>query len=119
MQCPNCRLINPDNAVRCDCGYDFGSGVVKESYLVKEFRRRHPDTAVWLRESARRDYKMAAICLLAGIIVTVGSYFLRVRSRGAYMVFYGPVVYGVFMLARGVRRMKSAREVLSSNHRAK
>ena len=23
MQCPNCKLINPPGAVRCDCGYDF------------------------------------------------------------------------------------------------
>lgn len=23
MDCPNCRLINPPEAERCDCGYDF------------------------------------------------------------------------------------------------
>src|SRR5271169_4896335 len=23
--CPNCKLINPPDAVRCDCGYDFAS----------------------------------------------------------------------------------------------
>ena len=23
MECPNCRLINPEKAERCDCGYDF------------------------------------------------------------------------------------------------
>ena len=23
MECPNCRLINPDTAERCDCGYSF------------------------------------------------------------------------------------------------
>ena len=33
MKCPNCRLINPDTALRCDCGYDFQSKQVKESYL--------------------------------------------------------------------------------------
>ncbi len=25
MKCPNCGLINPDDAVRCGCGYDFGT----------------------------------------------------------------------------------------------
>jgi len=25
MQCPNCNLINPPDALRCDCGYDFSS----------------------------------------------------------------------------------------------
>jgi hypothetical protein len=28
MECPNCHLINPDTALRCDCGYDFASGLV-------------------------------------------------------------------------------------------
>ena len=25
MDCPNCGLINPDGAERCDCGFDFHS----------------------------------------------------------------------------------------------
>jgi uncharacterized RDD family membrane protein YckC len=28
MQCSRCGLINPPNAVRCDCGYDFETGAV-------------------------------------------------------------------------------------------
>lgn len=34
MECPKCGLINPDSAVRCDCGYDFALGTEKESYLT-------------------------------------------------------------------------------------
>ena len=26
MDCPTCGLANPPEAVRCDCGYDFGAG---------------------------------------------------------------------------------------------
>jgi len=37
--CPSCHLANPDSGLRCDCGYDFPSGVVKESYLPLEERR--------------------------------------------------------------------------------
>jgi hypothetical protein len=33
MDCPNCGLVNPDTAQRCDCGYDFYAKTVKESYL--------------------------------------------------------------------------------------
>lgn len=32
MKCPTCRLINPDTALRCDCGYDFQSGKMERPY---------------------------------------------------------------------------------------
>lgn len=34
-KCPNCGLLNLETATRCDCGYDFPSGQMKESYLNK------------------------------------------------------------------------------------
>ena len=34
MNCPRCGLINPGTAQRCDCGYDFLSKSVQESYLL-------------------------------------------------------------------------------------
>jgi hypothetical protein len=35
MKCPKCGLINADSALRCDCGYDFETGLVKESFIKK------------------------------------------------------------------------------------
>jgi cell division protein FtsW (lipid II flippase) len=34
VKCPNCRLENPPDALRCDCAYDFPSGTQKASYLT-------------------------------------------------------------------------------------
>ena len=34
MKCPNCGLMNPDSAMRCDCGYDFVSQQIEESFLA-------------------------------------------------------------------------------------
>ncbi len=34
MKCPKCGLINPDTALRCDCGYDFASKEMRESYVA-------------------------------------------------------------------------------------
>ena len=31
-ECPVCRLINPDIAERCDCGYDFATHRIAASY---------------------------------------------------------------------------------------
>jgi hypothetical protein len=36
MKCPNCGLINPDSALRCDCGYDFNSSKIEKSYIPKK-----------------------------------------------------------------------------------
>jgi hypothetical protein len=38
--CPKCKLVNPDTAERCDCGYDFASGTMQNSYLTDRDRRR-------------------------------------------------------------------------------
>ena len=35
-KCPNCGLINPPEAQRCDCGYDFRLGKVATSYLTSK-----------------------------------------------------------------------------------
>lgn len=32
-RCPKCGLYNPDNAQRCDCGYDFNLQSMQDSYL--------------------------------------------------------------------------------------
>ena len=32
-KCPTCNLINPFSALRCDCGYDFSTQTMQESYL--------------------------------------------------------------------------------------
>jgi|GEM_PF-2413635 hypothetical protein len=36
MKCPLCDLENPQNTIRCDCGYDFASRQLKDSLLPQE-----------------------------------------------------------------------------------
>ncbi len=32
MDCPHCGLVNPPDAQRCDCGYDFTTKTLKEPH---------------------------------------------------------------------------------------
>jgi hypothetical protein len=36
MKCPGCKLINPDTARRCDCGYDFETKTVERRFLSEK-----------------------------------------------------------------------------------
>jgi hypothetical protein len=36
MKCPRCGLINPENAQRCDCGYDFVTHSVERPYFKQK-----------------------------------------------------------------------------------
>ncbi|MGL4552239.1 MAG: hypothetical protein ACRC33_13750 [Gemmataceae bacterium] len=38
--CPRCGLGNPPEALRCDCGWDFVSKTLEESYLGPKDRLR-------------------------------------------------------------------------------
>ncbi len=38
IKCPVCRLRNPPDAIRCDCGYDFQTKIVRNSYLGTEYK---------------------------------------------------------------------------------
>lgn len=39
-RCPQCALINPASAMRCDCGYDFRWGNQAQAYLTPQQQKR-------------------------------------------------------------------------------
>ena len=45
--CPQCGLMSPDEALRCDCGYDFVTHTMQASYLVKPAT---PASDKWVRQ---------------------------------------------------------------------
>ena len=78
--CPKCRLVNPDSALRCDCGYDFPSGQMQSSYLA--------DKDKLLRETS--------IGVLAGGFLIWGIF--RVVSSFAHGVLPGLISAGLLFL---------------------
>jgi hypothetical protein len=49
MQCPQCKLVNPESAKCCDCGYIFEpSGKPTTAELVQRQNNRwYPNAAQW------------------------------------------------------------------------
>jgi|SRR5437899_681116 len=64
MKCQHCGLLNPDGAVRCDCGYDFVSRTLKDSYLPV-VNQAKPNR----RQSARQYAISCGIATLAEIVL--------------------------------------------------
>jgi hypothetical protein len=52
VSCPHCKLANPPDAVRCDCGYDFSSGRMEATYLQTKTKTLNWISAVLLVVSA-------------------------------------------------------------------
>lgn len=40
MDCPTCGLMNPEAAQRCDCGFDFRVGEIKQCYMSTKVPKR-------------------------------------------------------------------------------
>jgi|SRR6266508_2329265 uncharacterized RDD family membrane protein YckC len=69
MNCPRCNLINPDSALRCDCGWDFSKGTVTASYLDSK-AMLHGDLATLGERFAGQliDSLVAILAMLGGAI---------------------------------------------------
>lgn len=103
MDCPRCRLVNPPNAERCDCGYDFVSKTVEESYSRPA---QLGIVAEAIRSQGRKDLIVGAVWLALGTAVTVGTYATASRG-GTYTVAYGAIAVGLFRIVRGISRMQA------------
>jgi hypothetical protein len=109
VNCPNCRLVNPPSAQRCDCGYDFATKSVKPSYLADS--QDVSDLAMEaVRALGRQDLMVGGMWLALGTVATIGSYAVATtHGGGSYVVTYGAIVVGVIRVARGLYRTQSSR----------
>jgi hypothetical protein len=67
MTCPRCKLVNPPEALKCDCGYDFASRVVGPSLLRGSERKPH------VPASDRPSLKKAAYLILSALFAILVS----------------------------------------------
>ena len=94
VDCPNCKLVNPPNAMRCDCGYDFQTHTIERSNLAESSMFDYdPQTG---REPI--DYTGLKI---AGVLAPV--FFLITFLRNADMALAACIVLGMIIFAIKVR----------------
>lgn len=60
MKCPACRLDNPENALKCDCGFEFSTGSMGTASIVKKEIPTSPSSG-W---KPWQTYLSAAVVLL-------------------------------------------------------
>jgi hypothetical protein len=114
MKCPTCQLINPDSALRCDCGYDFQSGRMEQPY-------QHAKTPVVARitycaRCKAQNHISAAFCQACGaqFLATTAEPARRVAkplSTGAivFLGIFGCLIFGwISSLFQGNKTMQTA-----------
>jgi hypothetical protein len=47
VECPNCKLLNPPGALRCDCGYDFASDKICSGDTSRTLRPAYKALSSW------------------------------------------------------------------------
>jgi hypothetical protein len=80
MKCPNCGLINPESAQRCDCGYDFYSNRIEQSYLFHKPNKDEKQIFVNLIKFFSIPCLIVSIALTIDCIIPAAScnrYFVR------------------------------------------
>lgn len=103
QKCPKCSLLNPPEAARRDCGYDFGSKSMQASYLTPKQQVQDSNNPQINRTPA------AAVIFLSGATITgVGLLaLLRAVEPGArdsfiqLWVFVAAGILNVILVAVG------------------
>ncbi len=103
MKCPNCSLINPESALRCDCGFDFVSKTMKDPYLpIKEQQKireaQDLDFFAPEKKGIQKGMEGGIIMIVIAVVWFVGGY-----SAGI-IFFYPPILFliGLYAFFKGV-----------------
>ena len=102
-KCPRCGLFSPEEAIRCDCGYDFKTQTVESSYLVAHVLQKHGGEHKILEGLARNNIRNGVLLLTLGIVVSAVGFL----ASGSLYFFGAAVMWGAIFLYRGLRQRRA------------
>ncbi|OAI48080.1 hypothetical protein AYO44_01370 [Planctomycetaceae bacterium SCGC AG-212-F19] len=91
--CPRCGLLNPPEAQRCDCGYDFASRTLQQSYLGTE-------KAPALASPTPTEIIICVLLPLIGLILGFQALSRGRRHAGKVMLLVSVAMFFVFGMLR-------------------
>ncbi|HEX7843333.1 MAG TPA: hypothetical protein VF469_37935 [Kofleriaceae bacterium] len=103
-RCPKCNLINPETTTTCDCGWSFTDGAMgaPPSHVVIEHEEAHRRER---RSRGSGRLAIGALLLVVGIVITAATYGSASTQGGTYIIAYGPIIFGVINIFRGLAMM--------------
>ncbi len=103
MECPKCKRIKPDNALVCDCGYDFSKKKVEAPLMVERPRPKIIGIIAWL------IILTSVLFLVRAIYLAKGIYFEPPRpfAQAIALLIFG-LTLSVFRLISGVLVLKGS-----------
>ena len=92
--CPKCALVNPDSAQRCDCGWDFNTQTVQDSFITSQSPE---ETGYEILANGKKRYLKAtvgdiAFCILLpfwGLLIGGIALARGEAKRGLTMMLLG------------------------------
>jgi hypothetical protein len=104
--CPVCGLLNPPEAQRCDCGWDFADRLVERSYANPQDPTNIAELGMTLKQVGRRNITLGLGSVAAGIVLLT----LTFGSPVPMCIAFGLASTGFGMIVRGIqqRRPRSA-----------
>ena len=102
QKCPRCGLFSADAAARCDCGYDFATKTVKESYLLEHVLEKHGGEARILEKQSRENIRTGGLALAIVAVLTL----MTAMKSGELYVWGGGLLAGALLLNRGLRQRR-------------
>jgi hypothetical protein len=114
--CPECKLVNPDSAVECDCGFRFDGAPRRVPLSHDTFGQRRPGRLA----SKPVQRVVGLLFFLSGVGVTILAWQTASTKRYSYVIAMAMpafAVMGLGMLFFPMDREKCSPDMVSKNRK--